>query len=1126
MHLHVTHDSGQGSIRRTAQLRSIKGENDVEIFFEMDGVEVSPPAVLDGFVFGVIFYAMRLGQDLLVRGPVTRSALFNLNEFQEAWVLWRPHLYHKIKIIPESIVDRRPARQKKAIAAFSGGVDSVFTILRHNGKALGNASYPLNDAVLMVHGFDVPLAAPDQLESLKKRTRPLLDELGLKLLTIRTNLRELGIQDWEDSCMAQLACCLNNYSDEFCYALAGSTEAYNALALPWGSNPATDYLLSGDAMRLVHDGAGYSRTEKVAQIATHKTARQVVKVCWEGQDTSRNCGQCEKCIRTQLNFRAVGVENAPCFDEPLDSRLIETMNLRNDTQANELKSIHAYAAKAGINAEWVETVGRRIDKYDNHPSKMQAKNLVDLELLRSQLARQAGENQQIIEGLQTELARRTADYQGITRSISWRATSPIRDLLGSSLWVTRQARRVLQLINVKLQLHSHFWRGPRESRQTAKQKLPQLGNLFLPVHSFYQATFGRFADQQELENSIAQLQSGVSLEVFAEELVNSSEFLARHGSSQKVDTAYLTAFYGHGLWRRLEPERLAHWLAEGVRETTRAKALAAFAGSEEAKREVATLFVDSLYRTAFGRPADQSGLANCVQLLQSGSSLETLAEELVASTEFQMRHGPSQTVDAEYLAALYRDGLGRSPDEQGLAQWLAEGQKAATRAQILTAFSGSTEAIAHTLQNTEGLSLSSPPLHEYFDDVFYLGQNPGLAELRLKPLQHYLNQGWREGRSPHPLFEAKWYLEGNPDVLAAGAEPLKHYLNQGWKEGRSPHPLFHVKWYLKGNPDVLAAGAEPLKHYLNQGWKEGRSPHPLFDVKWYLEHNPDLLDAGVEPLKHYLQQGYKEQRNPHPLFNVSRYLNENPDLQENDLEPLTHYLLSGVQDAQSFKSKLPTDATDSAKLPGSRFPNLVPLRTFSASKTQRRVSLVTDSISQDSLINGLGAAIIFSVLLAKNWNCPLRIITRKQKPEAGNVKDILLANNISWKNNIEFLFARLDDDHAHVDLSREDVFVTTSWSTTWSALQSIRNDKIIYLLQEDERMLYPEGDEKQRCREVMANPEINILVNSHSLYRRLLADGFGRLQERGQWFELSNIDNACQTLSTTKYDCRACQSPI
>jgi polysaccharide pyruvyl transferase WcaK-like protein len=409
MYLHVTHDSAQGGIRRTARLRNVPGERDIEIFFDIDEVVLGPPAVLDGFVFGVIFYAMRMGEVLRVGGTMTRSALLNLNEFQEAWVSWRPHLYHKIEIIPDSIVDCAPGAVRKAIAAFSGGVDSIFTILRHRTKASGAASYPLNDAVLMVHGFDVPLASPDQLESLKERTRPFLNELGLKLLTIRTNLKDLGLQDWEDSSMSQIACCLNNYSDQYGYALVGSTEAYDALVLPWGSNPATDHLLSGDTMRLVHDGAGYSRTEKVAQIATHKTATQVAKVCWEGQETYKNCGVCEKCIRTQLNFRAVGMDHAPCFDGPLDLRLIETVNLRNDTQANELRSIFAYATKAGITAGWLEAVRGRIERYDNARSKPQAKNQPTAERRQTQTS----ENGEIAEPFRAELPGRTVEYQGI-----------------------------------------------------------------------------------------------------------------------------------------------------------------------------------------------------------------------------------------------------------------------------------------------------------------------------------------------------------------------------------------------------------------------------------------------------------------------------------------------------------------------------------------------------------------------------------------------------------------------------------------------------------------------------------------------------------------------------------------
>jgi hypothetical protein len=106
-----------------------------------------------------------------------------------------------------------------------------------------------------------------------------------------------------------------------------------------------------------------------------------------------------------------------------------------------------------------------------------------------------------------------------------------------------------------------------------------------------------------------------------------------------------------------------------------------------------SVLVNSFYKAAFGRLADPEGLANQIHQLHSGVSLEVLAEELVGLPEFQTRHGSNQKVDIKYIAALYRDGLGREPDPEGLALWLAAGAKGATRAKVLAALASSDEGI-------------------------------------------------------------------------------------------------------------------------------------------------------------------------------------------------------------------------------------------------------------------------------------------------------------------------------------------------------------------------------------------------------------------------------------------------
>ncbi|HVJ40738.1 MAG TPA: hypothetical protein VM639_04545 [Dongiaceae bacterium] len=369
MDLHVSQDGTLDGSRRTVFLSNIadKDRRDLAIFFDLIGeANPPPPRVLDGFVFGIIFYAMRLGQDIRVHGAMSAGALRNLNEFQEAWVLWKPSRYAKVEIIPDAVLgDAAFTCKDEAIAAFSGGVDSIFTLLRHATGKMGLAAYPLRHSVLMVHGFDVPLAEPKQFEALRERTQPLLTDLRIKGKAIRTNLKDLGLQSWEDSFSAQLACCLHNYAAEFSYALIGSSEPYNALILPWGSNPATDYLLSGSGLRIVHDGASYSRTRKVETVVRNAVASAVVKVCWEGKETHKNCGVCEKCVRTRLNFLAVGVADPACFDTPFDLATIEAINLRNDTQCGELASIATYARAKGIEAPWLKALEARIKRYQS-----------------------------------------------------------------------------------------------------------------------------------------------------------------------------------------------------------------------------------------------------------------------------------------------------------------------------------------------------------------------------------------------------------------------------------------------------------------------------------------------------------------------------------------------------------------------------------------------------------------------------------------------------------------------------------------------------------------------------------------------------------------------------------------
>jgi hypothetical protein len=46
--------------------------------------------------------------------------------------------------------------------------------------------------------------------------------------------------------------------------------------------------------------------------------------------------------------------------------------------------------------------------------------------------------------------------------------------------------------------------------------------------------------------------------------------------------------------------------------------------------------------------------------------------------------------------------------------------------------------------------------------------------------------GWHEGRDPSAVFSTNGYLTTYTDVAADGGNPLQHYLQFGMTEGRSP----------------------------------------------------------------------------------------------------------------------------------------------------------------------------------------------------------------------------------------------------------------------------------------------------------------------------------------------------
>jgi hypothetical protein len=71
-----------------------------------------------------------------------------------------------------------------------------------------------------------------------------------------------------------------------------------------------------------------------------------------------------------------------------------------------------------------------------------------------------------------------------------------------------------------------------------------------------------------------------------------------------------------------------------------------------------------------------------------------------------------------------------------------------------------------------------------FDDKWYVLQYPDVAKGNLKPIEHYLKYGAREGRNPNPTFDTQRYSSVNSDVSKLEINALVHYIKFSNKNGR------------------------------------------------------------------------------------------------------------------------------------------------------------------------------------------------------------------------------------------------------------------------------------------------------------------------------------------------------
>ncbi|MEO8030881.1 MAG: hypothetical protein ABJC74_10505 [Gemmatimonadota bacterium] len=284
----------------------------------------------NGWLVALLPLALRMREPLQLSSPVDEVLLTNCERLSAIWGRWHPEypaVRLEVPVATSPVVGALP----RTGLFFTGGVDSFFSSLHYDATS---EPREVVDDLLFIWGYDLPLSNRPAFARKAEALNRIAGQLGKRAVLLATNLREtrLGRLDWarvtHGAALGAAALMLEGRYSTMLLSAALARESGES----FGAHPLTDPLMSTGRTSFVHYGAEFTRFDKTAYIADSEAVRRHLHVCWEDA-SDRNCGRCEKCVRTQLALEMLGARtHSSCFD-PADFSLERAATVRLGTPA-------------------------------------------------------------------------------------------------------------------------------------------------------------------------------------------------------------------------------------------------------------------------------------------------------------------------------------------------------------------------------------------------------------------------------------------------------------------------------------------------------------------------------------------------------------------------------------------------------------------------------------------------------------------------------------------------------------------------------------------------------------------------------------------------------------------------
>ncbi|NSW54230.1 MAG: hypothetical protein HPY85_17140 [Anaerolineae bacterium] len=264
----------------------------------------------DAFLVALLLPAMLLGEGLTVEGEVSPRLLRGVDDFQHLFSAWRPGVLQRVPIsAPRRSVPQAASHGRSAAATFSGGLDSFYSIWRHQPPQCSAPERQVRHALVMTGIPGIRVHQAEAVSGWIDSQRALLAGLGVQLLRIDSNWEQFqprGLENQMSYAMPLIAAAHALAPLLHTFYLPGALN-YDNLH-PDGSTPYSDPLLNSEILEIYPHGSAVGRMDKLRAMQDWPPLHGNLLVCFDSTrpDFAANCGVCSKCLRTRMMIEMLG----------------------------------------------------------------------------------------------------------------------------------------------------------------------------------------------------------------------------------------------------------------------------------------------------------------------------------------------------------------------------------------------------------------------------------------------------------------------------------------------------------------------------------------------------------------------------------------------------------------------------------------------------------------------------------------------------------------------------------------------------------------------------------------------------------------------------------------------------